>query len=61
MIFNQYLDSQFLFSLNILSFWIYDVTNFLKVSGIMALLIFHFRFSIFVLKTLKFKKKSLIM
>ena len=38
-----------------------DVTNFLKVSRIMSLLICHFTFSIFVLETLKFKTKSLEM
>ena len=37
---SQYLDSQFLLSLNILSFWTYDVTNILKTRGIMPLSIF---------------------
>ena len=54
-------DSQFLLSLNILSFWTYNVKNFLKVSRIMSLPICHFRLSIFVLETLKFKRKSLAM
>ena len=38
---------------NILSFWINDVTDFPKV---MSPPICHFRFSIFVIETLKFKK-----
>ena len=50
---NQYLNWQFLLSLNILSFWTYDVINFLKVGGIIFSLICHFRFSIFALKTLE--------
>ena len=50
---NQYLDYQFLSSLNILSFWAYDATNFPKVSRIISPLIHHFRFSIAVLETLE--------
>ena len=50
---SQYLDCQFLLSLNILSFWTYDVTNFPKVSRIISPPICHFRFSIFVLETLE--------
>ena len=52
---SQYLDWQFLLSLNILSFWTYDVTNFPKISEIMSPPICHFRFLIFVLETLKFE------
>ena len=45
--------TEFLLSLNILSFWTYDVTNFLKVSGIISPPIGHFRFLIFALETLE--------
>ena len=38
-------------------FWTNNVTNFPKVNGIISPLIRHFRFSIFALETLKFKKK----
>ena len=40
---SQHFDSQFLLSLNILSLWTHDATNFLKISGIMSLPIFHFK------------------
>ena len=50
---SQYLDWQFLLSLNILSFWTYNVTNFPKVSGIISPLIRDFRFSICVPETLE--------
>ena len=46
---------QFLFSLNILSFWAYDVTNFPKGSRIMSPPICYFRFLIFVPETFKFE------
>ena len=46
---------QISFSLNTLSFWTSDVTNYPKVTQLMSLLIFHFQFSIFVLETLKFE------
>ena len=54
---SHYLDWQFLLSLNILSFWTYDVTNFPKVSEIMSPPIYHIRFSIYVLETLKFERQ----
>ena len=41
--------------LNILSFWTNNVTNFPKVTLLMSLPICCFRFSIFVLETLKFE------
>ena len=41
--------------LNILSFWTNNVTNFPKVIRLMSLPICCFRFSIFVLETLKFE------
>ena len=55
---SQYLDSQFLETPNVLSFWTNDVTNIPKVTQLMSLPICHFRFSIFVLESLKFKKKG---
>ena len=48
---SQYLDWQFLLSPNILSFWIYDVTNFPKINRIISPPIRHFRFSISVIET----------
>ena len=42
-----------LLSLNILSFWTYGLTHFLKVGGIISPPIRHFRFSIFLLETLE--------
>ena len=42
-----------LLSLNILSFWTYGLTNFLKVGGKISPPIRHFRFSIFLLETLE--------
>ena len=49
---SQYLDWQFLFTLNILNFWIYHVIHFQKVSRIISPPNHHFRFPIFVLKNL---------
>ena len=50
---SQYLDQQFLLSLNISSFWIYGVTYFPKISRIISPPIRCFRFSAFILETLE--------
>ena len=47
---------QIRFFSNIASFYTNDVANFLKVNWIKSLPICHFRFSISVVKTVKFKK-----
>ena len=52
---SQYFDWQFLLSLNILSFWTYNVTKFPKVSGIISPPIRDLRFSIGVPDTLEWE------
>ena len=56
-IFSQYLDCQFLLSLNILSSWTHHVMNFPNINGIVSPPNLHLRFSIVVLETSKLERQ----